>query len=679
MSWPKSCESWATALFDIIKKNAIDKAFGKAVQEEIFALVQETTKNGTLWTRNWDDEPPVPTAAKLLIAQGLYAPPVSVPNPAPSLVQQPTVPAVAAVERPSSYHAAQPQTSLHAKEYHYQGQFLQNPYQPSQQPQRLSGGYGTGGRNNPPSSSPQDLSYLQEPLKRVAKVSYTLSSSSSSVSSSSSSTHPYHTSSSTTAVPLYAKIGTEHSAIDTYTQRLLDQQNLLKRPRTEETSGVFFNHKKNKPSSKFDVSKFDAYTKVIPLNDVKSVPSALVNTTTDKMHIISDPRAQEDSLALGSRSKRFATTSSESQQKHGFSNVEDQSSVDDHSSNGQPIVGTCETLEKRYFRLIGPPHPSSVRPESVLRKALASLVSKHRDGIKYLYISDQLKSIRQDLSVQHIRNALTIEVYEFNARLALENGDPGEFNQCQTQLEVLYKTVELIAEQVSKEDNNAAVTDSRANVTISSSRCLEFSSYRILYSLYTGDPIDPSVQISRLTSKERLDPWVRHSINVVAAFVSDNFSLFFSLYRSAPNMSSYLMDWLSHKIRTRALLSLSRSVKTHIPISFLRSSLCFASESDCSTFLKKMGAVLVDKSTTHVSSATSTSSTSTTEPPPSPSSSSSSSISSLSLPADSSSGGSSLENHLCWEIATSALKPFKDALMTALHEEIQRDGAGVFF
>jgi hypothetical protein len=76
---------------------------------------------------------------------------------------------------------------------------------------------------------------------------------------------------------------------------------------------------------------------------------------------------------------------------------------------------------------------------------------------------------------------------------------------------------------------------------------------------------------------------------------------------------------------------------------------------------------------------TSTSSTSTTEPPPSPSSSSSSSISSPSLPADSSSGGSSLENHLCWEIATSALKPFKDALMTALHEEIQRGGAGVFF
>ena len=676
MSWPKSCESWATALFDIIKKNAIDKAFGKAVQEEIFALVQETTKNGTLWTRNWDDEPPVPTAAKLLIAQGLYEPIVSVPNPVPPFVPQPTVPVVTGVERPSIYHAAQMQTSLHTKEYHYQpGQFQQNPYQPLQQPQRLSGGYGTSGHNNP-LSSPQNISYLQEPLKRVAKVSYTLSSSS--ISSSSTSTHPYHTSSSTTALPLYAKIGTEHSAIDTYTQRLLDQQNLLKRPRTEETSGVVFNHKKNKRTSKFDVSKFDAYTKDIPLNDVKSVTSALVNTT-DSTHIISDPRAQEDSLALGSRSKRFATTTSESQHKHGFSNVEDQSSVDDQSSNGQPIVGTCEILEKRYFRLIGPPHPSSVRPESILRKALASLVSKHRDGIKYLYISDQLKSIRQDLSVQHIRNALTIEVYEFNARLALENGDPGEFNQCQTQLEVLYKTVELIAEQVSKEDNNAAITDSRANVTISSSRCLEFSSYRILYSLYTGDPIDPSVQISRLTSKERLDPWVRHSINVVAAFVSDNFSLFFSLYRSAPNMSSYLMDWLSHKIRTRALLSLSRSVKTHIPISFLRTSLCFASESDCSSFLKKMGAVLVDKSTTHVTSATSTSSTSTTEPPPSSSSSSSSSISSLSLPADSSSGGPSLENQLHWEIAASALKPFKDALMTALHEEVQRDGAGVFF
>jgi hypothetical protein len=465
----------------------------------------------------------------------------------------------------------------------------------------------------------------------------------------------------------------------------LEQQKLKKRPRTEDPADAFFNHKKkNKPSSKFDVTKYDTpYTKVIPQKNFQIVSEMLSNSTQPK-HIVTDPLSQEDIFALGSRSKRFSSTiPNESLNKHGYSNDEDIASTDDLASNGQPIVGTCEALEKRYFRLIGPPHPSSVRPEGILRKALASLVSKHRDGVKYLYISDQLKSIRQDLSVQHIRNALTIEVYEFNARLALENGDPGEFNQCQTQLEVLYKTEELTTNQVSTEGKNDLDVNGGENSTFSS-RCLEFSSYRILYSLYTGDPIDPSVQLSRLTSKERLNPWVRHSMNVVAAFVSDNFSYFFSLYRNAPNMSSYLMDWLSHKIRTRALLALSRSVKTHIPIPFLRSSLCFESDSDCATFLKKMGATLVDKSISQVPS----SNTNMIEPSSSSfssssfSSSSSSSTLSLSLTADSSITSKvepSSENQLTWEISASSLKPFKDALMTALHEEVQREGAGVFF
>ena len=95
----------------------------------------------------------------------------------------------------------------------------------------------------------------------------------------------------------------------------------------------------------------------------------------------------------------------------------------------QPVVGTSSALEKRYFRLIGPPDPAEVRPEPVLRDALELVLRRSREGAKYLYLSDLLKSIRQDLSVQHLRGALAVEVYERHARLALEHGDPGEFNQ----------------------------------------------------------------------------------------------------------------------------------------------------------------------------------------------------------------------------------------------------------
>jgi hypothetical protein len=97
-----------------------------------------------------------------------------------------------------------------------------------------------------------------------------------------------------------------------------------------------------------------------------------------------------------------------------------------------------------------------VRPEEVLEKALLMVQNSQKN---YLYKCDQLKSIRQDLTVQRIQNQLTvkvcvipilpcdmkiscsfvlslfsfvvvyIQVYETHARLALEAGDLPEYNQ----------------------------------------------------------------------------------------------------------------------------------------------------------------------------------------------------------------------------------------------------------
>jgi SAC3 family protein LENG8/THP3 len=85
------------------------------------------------------------------------------------------------------------------------------------------------------------------------------------------------------------------------------------------------------------------------------------------------------------------------------------------------ITGTGTFLEKPYLRLTSIPDPSSVRSEAVLKKAVEFVKQKWKQGAGWHYVTDQFKSIRQDLTVQGIYNEFTVQVYETHARLCLEN------------------------------------------------------------------------------------------------------------------------------------------------------------------------------------------------------------------------------------------------------------------
>ena len=201
-----------------------------------------------------------------------------------------------------------------------------------------------------------------------------------------------------------------------------------------------------------------------------------------------------------------------------------------------PVIGTCQVLEKRYFRLTSAPKPETVRPQPVLEKALDMLKKKWKQegGNNYSYICDQFKSMRQDLTVQHIKNAFTVNVYETHAHIALQKKDLGEYNQCQTQLRALYKQ---------KLPGRAA----------------EFLAYRILYFIYTGNRTDMNDALASITPADRRVSAVKHALDVRSALALGNYHRFFRLYLDAPNMGPYLMDIFIARERLSALAKISKA------------------------------------------------------------------------------------------------------------------------
>jgi hypothetical protein len=199
-----------------------------------------------------------------------------------------------------------------------------------------------------------------------------------------------------------------------------------------------------------------------------------------------------------------------------------------------PVVGRCQTLEKNYFRLTSAPNPDTVRPLSVLKKALDLLKKKWKHDGNYGYICDQFKSLRQDLTVQHIRNEFTVSVYEIHARIALEKGDLGEYNQCQTQLRVLY------AQQLGGHPT-------------------EFKAYRILYFIYTRNWTAMNDALADVTAEDKKDLAVKHALDVRSALALGNYHRFFQLYLDTPNMGAYLMDMFVDRERLSALCAICRA------------------------------------------------------------------------------------------------------------------------
>jgi hypothetical protein len=287
------------------------------------------------------------------------------------------------------------------------------------------------------------------------------------------------------------------------------------------------------------------------------------------------------------------------------------------------IKGTCQSLEKSYFRLTSAPDPSTVRPEPVLQAALKRLVKMIDDpntynnpqqqqggggggggGVNYFYALDQFKGMRQDLTVQHIRNPLTVAVYEAHGRAALEYGDVPEYNQCQGQLAGLYAELRhRSSDGGGGSSNKKKKKVGRFGTPTSSSSTsgggalpppspspittvvaglqhyAEFLAYRILYQTVhakQGEGLQLLNTLKKEVSQNDASlPEVAHALQVRSAMVSGDYVGFFKLYGTAPHLGRALMDMAVPKFRFSALSRMVAAFKPSVPVSFVASVLGF--------------------------------------------------------------------------------------------------------
>lgn len=251
------------------------------------------------------------------------------------------------------------------------------------------------------------------------------------------------------------------------------------------------------------------------------------NKNSKKNHIYEEDTNNEiiDSLQYKNRSSRFNSYNENKYKNNIEINIE---KVKDNEFNPEKlkIIGTCTKLEKHFLRLTSAPDKCNVRPEYILKQATIVLKEKINSKIDFDYISicSQLKAIRQDISVQHIVNEFTVEIYELHARIALECSDLNEYNQCQTQLLQFYRLGIKGCE-------------------------MEFTAYLILYYVYLqgnkkyqNGSSDLIFIISRLKPSALIDPAVSHALKIRKAIQMDNYHAFFQLYKETPNHGNYILN-----------------------------------------------------------------------------------------------------------------------------------------
>jgi hypothetical protein len=104
---------------------------------------------------------------------------------------------------------------------------------------------------------------------------------------------------------------------------------------------------------------------------------------------------------------------------------------------------------------------------------------------------------------------------------------------------------------------------------------LEFAAYRILYLLHTRNRsgarrprircfalddahTEMNAMLSGLSDGERLDPGIRHALEVRAAMATSNYHRLFKRFQDAPKMGAYMIDHFLDRERVAALVTITK-------------------------------------------------------------------------------------------------------------------------
>ncbi|EFJ43004.1 hypothetical protein VOLCADRAFT_76947 [Volvox carteri f. nagariensis] len=189
-----------------------------------------------------------------------------------------------------------------------------------------------------------------------------------------------------------------------------------------------------------------------------------------------------------------------------------------------------------------------------------------RGEASYFYSLDQFKGMRQDCTVQHLRNGLAVRVYEAHARSSLEYGDTAEFNQCQARLGHLY-------------------ADGQPGCVA------EFTAYRVLYETvhcatagWRGGGMAKSLlhTIRNIPRELMGSSEIRHALQVREAVMTYNYAAFFRLYASAPHLGRAIMDVVAEVMRWGGLNAFVKACDLPLPVSEMAQLLGFSPHSSSS-------------------------------------------------------------------------------------------------